>query len=892
MVKDFSFREVEKFVKKDTPEIIEQFDQLVTLILLFSVPYIIIPKTAVEKIFGLLDNLFGIKNEFSKITKYIFKKITEKKDKDSLTKLQRMEAAYYLICYTAFFEALEKFLPDITKLAKLTGKEKFQLSKSAAEQTNTTVNKKADAFPQFPQSEILDTNLCLPHPIDSFDAQKEQLLPIYKELTKGFLSFLECLAIWELLDDRQKNEIKRVLNTLPEHCWKYFQSQYYVLATRYEEFFIWSNLHENKEIKTNIRDLSNYIQKHIALEQASQKKIDIGFTTLAKVLAHIPDEVDAIQADRTLSELEKLYRSVVEEPVIKDTHVAEREKVTLTFPKKSEIFVPQSFKAIRYSGKEQLENESVWREKPIRNDLGTFLLSYFSSPYSTLTPLIILGHPGSGKSLLTNILSARLISPLYTPIRVELRDVNADTSITAQIEEQIYKNTTRRVSWADLTDRFRNKPALVLLDGYDELLQASGKVFSGYLLDVQKFQQNETAIGREPVRTIVTSRITLIDKAEIPIGATVIRLLEFDSEKRQKWISVWNSANRQYFKQNDIKPFEIAEDNSKMVSLAKQPLLLLMLALYDSEDNELRKQKELDQTVLYDRLLRRFIERERKKDNDFLSINKKEQVSEIDRDMQRLGVAAIGMFNRRTLHITTSQLNIDLFFFNLERVIEDTGGRKLSQADLLLGSFFFVHESQSIHKNDNPQERGIKSAFEFLHNTFGEFLTADFTFRKVLDQAHSLYQLKINEDFKGVLEHKLTVPDTFPKDFYGCLMYTPLFSRPVILDMMREWLPHLLNQKRININNFLEGLDIIIEHQINRLLTTNILPSIMTERESPFVCLPTLGYLAIYSLNLILLRTLLSPDGYIFDEEPISVYEEGARAWDRLIHLWRSWFPI
>src|ERR1700694_160351 len=59
-----------------------------------------------------------------------------------------------------------------------------------------------------------------------------------------------------------------------------------------------------------------------------------------------------------------------------------------------------------------------------------------------------------------------------------------------------------------------------------------------------------------------------------------------------------------------------------------------------------------------------------------------------------------------------------------------------------------------------------------------------------------------------------------------------------------------------------------------------------------FGTLPVLGYAAIYSLNLILLRTMLSENGYVFDEETMLLSLDRTRAWDRLTYLWRSWFSI
>jgi len=55
--------------------------------------------------------------------------------------------------------------------------------------------------------------------------------------------------------------------------------------------------------------------------------------------------------------------------------------------------------------------------------------------------------------------------------------------------------------WARFSASFQNNPPLIILDGYDELLQASGRVFAGYLKDVENFQRTE-AVQKRPVRVI------------------------------------------------------------------------------------------------------------------------------------------------------------------------------------------------------------------------------------------------------------------------------------------------------------------------------------------------------------------------------------------------------
>ncbi len=77
-----------------------------------------------------------------------------------------------------------------------------------------------------------------------------------------------------------------------------------------------------------------------------------------------------------------------------------------------------------------------------------------------------------------------------------------------------------------------------------------------------------------------------------------------------------------------MKSFAIPQNNKEIKELAGQPLLLLMLALYDSAGNQLGQAKKLNQTLLYDSLLRQFIERELRKDtNKVRALPNKEETS-------------------------------------------------------------------------------------------------------------------------------------------------------------------------------------------------------------------------------------------------------------------------
>ena len=313
-----------------------------------------------------------------------------------------------------------------------------------------------------------------------------------------------------------------------------------------------------------------------------------------------------------------------------------------------------------------------------------------------------------------------------------------------------------------------------------------------------------------------------------------------------------------------------------------------MLALYDSQGNQLRDSRGLDRTKLYDSLLRRFVIRERGKEKGFNDGKAKERENALSTEMQRLGVAALGMYNRRKVHILSPELDDDLSFFKLEREVAVRPGRALSQADLLLGSFFFVHKSKAQHSS-GAEDTHEETAFEFLHNTFGEFLTADFVLRRAVAQVQAL---------RSIIDKMMGTADGFERDWFASLVYTPLFTRPVVMEMIQEWAPHVLRDNGLSEENFVETLEKIVLNQIKRMLNKREMPQIMRKETAqegyrvPFGDHPLVGHIAIYSINLILLRLVAGKRPFVFDESEVASHEDGTRPWDRLMHIWRSWFAL
>ncbi|MEU5692026.1 hypothetical protein [Actinosynnema sp. NPDC020468] len=864
MKTELSFDELCTLLESGSPdsEVIAGLDAVSGALMVLSPMVLGVPTASV---FGLI----GAKNEIVKAGRKVFTWLGARTADDPLARHDVLLTAYCLSCYTAFFEAVDRMEVDIR--ADLVPGDRLRLTTEALDTITT-----GDA------SALARHSIALPHPNDPVEHNADQLEQLYADLARGLGQLIKGLATWDEADETTRDRISASLAELPDVAKKMYVEQYLALCRKFPEFATWANLQEHALTRTAVReavagvhDLTADVRAALDSAASSLESVDVGLASLGTALARIARD----GLDDVLDDLGVTYRDSIENPVITDTYVG-AEGVDLRYPRKSEIYIPQAFRTLRY-GKPgvRLESEEIWGEQEARSDLGRYVLSHLASPYSLETPLIVLGHPGSGKSLLTELLAARLASVEYHPVRVELRDVNPDSDIQGQIQEQIRADTGRDVNWADLSERC-DRPPLVILDGYDELLQATGLVFSTYLRQVADFQRRERLLGR-PVRVVVTSRVTLIDKAVIPIGATVVRLEEFDIARQAAWVDIWNRVNQPYFRSSGVRPFTLPSEG-RIQELAKQPLLLLMLALYDSDGNRLSRDPDIRQTALYHNLLIRFITREHHKGEQgkrFLALPKSEQRKLIDTDLDRLGIAAIGMFNRRALHISKADLNDDIDYFKRASGATPGPGARLGEAELLVGSFFFVHESKSGLRGDDAE---IPAAFEFLHNTFGEFLTSDWLLKTVLQETEIPRLMRIQPTLQQSLANRVDLSDRW----FASLIATPLFTRPVVLDMLREWTAHRLTELGQDQADFTTDLDTLVYGQLKHVLADSTPPAMLLQGATPFPRSASLHHLATYTLNLVLLRCVLGGP-FTVDMERLGS-ELTAKPWHSLLDLWRA----
>lgn len=854
---DFTFNGVYKLVKDSkNDELKSAFDSLFSVGLLL-VPTLICKETSLLIALSSGMHLIGTKDVLKDASKKLINCVIGDRDKNYRKKYERMQMAHVLICFTAFYETIDELLPDLKKEMGLMNSEKLFISEEAIQSFKNSVDERMnDGI----SDEILDFSLPFPHPADKYNNHTQLLSSFYEKLKDGFISFLHCLAVWENKEEHKKEETFAILKEIVPQSIKAYKHQYFELAVSFNEFFVWVNNKEHKDI---------------------EQKVDIGFFEINDKIDKILEEHENSIGIKVFKELSSKYDSIVNLPIIESTEM-NRSTEELVFPSKSKIFIPQQFKAVYYRKKEKLEDDSFWKNIAEGNNLGEFINGLMSHSSSNDFPVIILGHPGSGKSLLCNMLSSKILGNRYNVILVKLRSINAENTIIAQIESQITDEIGRKCNWTDIADCHSEKDAIVIFDGYDELLQASGKTYANYVKQIQEFQQNEVFVGRRPVKCILTSRITLIDKAFIPDGTTIIKLLDFDSTRIELWTNIWNETNKEYFTKNNVRPL-VVPDDKKIIQLAKQPLLLLMLALFDSNGNQIEKHQGLDLTELYYNLITEFIKRERNKDSDFKNTTLTEQEKSIHSEVNKVGIAAIGMFNRKTLYIHAEQLNGDIAFFENSSENKNNTLKSLTNADLLLGSFFFVYKSDSKeYENFGTID---KSAYEFLHNTFGEFLTANFILNSVYEVINTINVMNhanVEFDISRHLNHK----------WYGTLIYSPIFSRPVVVKMLSEWFPYFVQSKGMDNDTFLQNYDMVINHEIQQITDGNHFNSVMTteEKSNPYDSLSLISHLAIYSVNLIMIRCAISRDKFVLNNLYNHNINNGVNKWTKLVQLWKSEF--
>lgn len=751
---------------------------------------------------------------------------------DRFDRTQRIVAAYNVVVITAFFYATQEVMSDSNVIA--------QLEISAEEQVSIVTRTARPVDFSTLVGCLATADLPIPTGTCPFTQVIEDLEDFYSHLADDVRQFTQGLVdsnprfrlvstLERLRDDVVKKSIER------------FVELYRSLARDVPEFHIWSEMINAQATSETIRLMG--------------PEITTGLSGVHELLLRMSSNPEG---ERIRPELAHIYRSRLARSVIDPDDAPDY----VTLPTLGDQYINPRCRVSQTGHDGSPATEAWWTNSLPINDVQVFLAGHLTSINVTRSPLVVLGQPGAGKSVLTQVLAARLPEADFFPIRVELRRVPADASIQSQIEAAVQHTTGRSITWPEFITSTGNALPVVLLDGFDELLQATGMNRANYLEEVRDFQQREAEL-RKPVAVMVTSRTVVADRARFPVGSVVLRIEPFDDDRVKQWINVWNLTNRESFMDRMLHPLnpDVALDHP---DLARQPLLLLLLALYDSSANELQSAgSDLGRADLYEKLLIDFAKREIHKHDPTLPTGEEdEQVAD---ELRRLSVVALAMFSRGRQMVTEEELDQDLpqLMGSIQTPARNdrSVARRLSVAQMLVGRFFFIHESQATRDTGRPEK-----SYEFLHATFGEFLVA----RLVVESLVS-----VAEDHEYVATRR--VPQSVNAGFlYATLSFAALAGRAPIVEFCYTLLQRLD-----------EGKKAMCKSTLTTLLEEYDQPhETWSHRGYQPVSIGLVGRHARFSANLILLTALVA-------DRPLSredLFGENSTEmqWASFAWLWRS----
>jgi NACHT N-terminal Helical domain 7 len=608
-----------------------------------------------------------------------------------------LEAAHAVLVVSAFFAALDDLDAELrTALNSAT------LDLSRPEQVALATVGQGPPPDLINLSTLADELISsgrIPGLLGGLATSGRSLLGYYESLGRAVCSFAVGTAAWDERDETtQTRWVRAVTEHLPRRALARYEEQVTRLAGEFPEFAFWAysvGVHA--------------VLGELAAAHSTARHLGESSQAVAALLASAARGQDPV---RIRSDLTTRYRHQVAMPVA--GAATGNIPGCPRLPALRDLYVNPSYKTVqltRAAGIEQLSDPN-WQEAAAERDLTAMVLNFLISTEAAHLPLVLLGQPGAGKSTFTQILAASLDPRDYMVVRVELRAVPSDTGIQEQIEAAVEDLTGRAIRWPDFAESAGKAQPVILLDGFDELLQASGVSHADYLERIQAFQDREAGLGR-PVAVLLTSRTAVASQVRYPDGTPVARLEEFDPGQVGAWLGAWNQAN-------PGRPLT-AETALAQGELARQPLLLFLLAFFHSGGGDL--DPGISQARLYERLFTSFVERDVRKLE--AGLGEQGQLRAVQQDLDYLSMVAFAMFNRGRQSVTEDDLIADLTALQPSRPAASgpaASAAALSIAERIAGRFFFrllVHRDQAVHG-----QQTVRSTYEFLHASFGEFLIA------------------------------------------------------------------------------------------------------------------------------------------------------------------------
>ena len=747
--------------------------------------------------------------------------------------------AHTIVAIAAFFEVLGEFEPlmsafDLTLEDKLLLGSSYELiDPITAKKTSLPLLLAAASIPPI-------------SPVSSFASVTADLRELYIGLVEEVIQFVSGLSRWDALNETQRDRIaslptrRMIGHLLPKAVDRYSQRLAELAALR-PEFFVWTTMMELQAA---------------AVERADDRR------ALARVGELLEKFAGGAAAAGPLGErLALAYAAELARPLV-DTDEAQTVP-NLMIPSVQQIYIDPAFRVANHGELTRPAEDRWWSETvPLRENLSDFLAWHLSTGQALESPILVLGHPGAGKSLFTKVLAARTPRGTFAPLRVELRHVAANAGVLDQIEQAMRTTLNETVKWADFARESVEvgRIPLVIFDGLDELLQTWGSSRSGFLAEVADFQQRE-AIQKRDIVVIVTSRTLVTTQAAIPSGCTMLRIEPFAEAEITTWVTAWNTA---ISTANGSAPRLDIANVLRYPGLAEQPLLLLLLAIYNAGPDHVWTSaagSPLEIHGLYEGLLRQFAYREVHRRSQPAVLDNAALKQMIEAELDTLSIVAFSMFNRGAQSVLLTALDDDL-----KALRPDTrqSPDAWTEGQRVVGRFFFIHEARA-----GAQDGTVLRSYEFLHATFGEYLVA----RRILQELRLVMALR----------RAVSVPlGDCDGTLFTLLSFAPLTSRGQVVDFLTQMLLDLPRADREDATSLVISLfRVALEPRVGDRYAA-YRPA---QRDAP-------SRHAVYKLNLLMM--VLAVRTSIPFTELFGLRDEDAALdlWSGTAHLWRACLAI
>jgi len=318
---------------------------------------------------ALATSLFDAKSELFKTTQTLISDLADRiAGLNRIDRTQRLAAGHAALVVGAYFGAL----PTL----EITGTELVLLA-SGNRPDGERLGDLAQA--------LLHSDVPMPAPHQPYEVLLDEIERFYRRLSDSVRRFLSGLAAWETLGETDRERITSALHDIViERALANYQSGFRRMAGDVPEFGFWVNLLDHQATRRRMDELT------------------VGVAALRESLGSLAPQRAAIQKWTALS---RAYTASLLDPVLD----AESGDAGPCIPDIASSYINPSFRVASVTPQDPIASEEWWEQMPAHDDLMRYLVGHLTSVPATAAPLLLLGQPGSGKSLLTRMLAATLL---------------------------------------------------------------------------------------------------------------------------------------------------------------------------------------------------------------------------------------------------------------------------------------------------------------------------------------------------------------------------------------------------------------------------------------------------------------------------------------------------